>query len=131
MVCGSGLWLPLFVGLLLYAVWSFISLRQNHNVEKQKTTPAATILAYISSSPVAELPMPCDTSTVLTYQYACHTCLFITIPNFERTTIVRQKRLDWLGVAASLGAYFSLLVCQLDCINSSVESIAPSAEPTK
>ncbi|KAH8590421.1 hypothetical protein B0O99DRAFT_691635 [Bisporella sp. PMI_857] len=71
--------------------------------------PAYDYTLDISSSPVAELPMPCDTSTVLTYQYACHTCLFITIPNFERTTIVRQKRLDWLGVAASLGAYFSLV----------------------
>lgn len=55
--------------------------------------PAYDYPLDIALSPATDLV--CDTSTNLTYQYACHVSLFITIPNFERTIITRQKLMSW------------------------------------
>ena len=61
--------------------------------------PAYDYTLDITSSPSTD--MVCDRSTVLTYKWPCHISLFVQIPNFERTTILRQKELSWAVRPAS------------------------------
>jgi len=57
--------------------------------------PAYDYNLDISTSQASMNPLVCDTSTVLTYLYACYVSLFITIPSFERTITTIQKEMSW------------------------------------
>ncbi|KAE8446992.1 hypothetical protein EG329_011474 [Mollisiaceae sp. DMI_Dod_QoI] len=60
----------------------------------------------LSSSP--NQGIVCDTTSNSTYQYPCHTSLFIQVPSFDRTTLTTQKAMGWTDVIASAGSFFSI-----------------------
>jgi hypothetical protein len=76
------------------------------------TTAAATYQAgaydytlSLSSSPT--LGLVCNTAQ--NDSHPCHSSLYIIFPSFERTVVKSMRKMDWVDVAASAGAYYSFV----------------------